>query len=641
MIPPLGVTLTPIAGESLMSLIMRHAHANHLPRPADVLLAAGQQNVNIAHVPFADVSIAKTLAGTLSLPVEEILSRLHLTDPVSTAGTAYKTATYFGGEIRRVHLETKTRRVAVRAFDESLHLRGEWSIRALPFSGETFELLRAHCWNCGSRLGWGPNSCVHECNKCCADLRRSPIDYLPHNLRDACGQAAGLVSWNPARRAAALTAFGEDFRDWNPCELFGSIVECGLAETRLGEPVAARNRKLGSGDFVDVTPDDIAAGVAFMGDLEHSLEHFARRAYAQFGSTSLSRGFGPLGKYLGSHRQQQFSTPLGVALRSVWPAAAGRANLPLRKWSKATVVLTVERGNSYSMMEAAARIGTQASKLALLKGKSPTFLTQAYDRGGTALFDRKGVDELAAVFASSMSNDAAAKTLRLPREVVDYFALNGLLSYPDSSDEALMRKPYRRITRASVVALMERLKLLSLPIEVGERLSDVLGTQGGPEVWLWACQALLSKSLQGSGFKTAGSTSFGEVTLGVEAERLVMAQIKERGKPFFVNGIRAGRLLGTSGQFVGAAVSAGLIKGAMNAGRLTISIEEVERFSERYVLPAEAASALKCKLKQAKRLLASVGVRPVALMFRVNVYDRKQFEVGMLRLQQRKKADDS
>lgn len=444
------------------------------------------------------------------------------------------------------------------------------------------------------------------------------------------------MSHDPARRANALATFGDDFHDWNPCELFGAVVECGLAETRFGEPLVARNRKLGSGDFSDVTPDDIAAGVAFLSDLEQSLERYARRAYAQVGSTSLWKGFGILGKYLGSHRQQQFSTQLGQALRSAWPEAAGRANLPLRKWSKATTVVTVERADAYSMMEAAARIGTQASKLALLKGKSPTFLTQAYDRGGTALFDRESVDQLAVVFASSMSNDAAAKELGLPREVVDHFALNGLLSFPDSSDEALMRKPFRRVTRASVADLKENLSSMQLPIGRGEPLAEVLGAQGNPEIWLWACRAVHSGALPGISVPTGAPRRFGDLLLDADAERLVMKEIKRRGAPFFVNGIRAGKLLGTSGQFVGAAVSSGLISGSLHARRLTISIQEIERFSDQYVLTAEGASAIGCKTHQAKRLLASVGIKPVAMLYRVNVYDRDQFEIGRVRLKQQR-----
>jgi hypothetical protein len=61
-VSPLGVTLQPVPGESLMSLIARHCEANVVPRVSDVLAAANIKVEVAGFTPFVSSEDASALA---------------------------------------------------------------------------------------------------------------------------------------------------------------------------------------------------------------------------------------------------------------------------------------------------------------------------------------------------------------------------------------------------------------------------------------------------------------------------------------------------------------------------------------------------------------------------------------------------
>ena len=162
---PVIARVEPIAGESLLSLVARTAHANVMPKLAGFLADAAICGLP-AFTPFTAAHQARPLAELLNVQVAEVESRLHPLHPNQSLKDA---RVWAGLRIRRGAIEARARRVAPAALAYSPHHRLEWTHRALSFCPETLQQLIA-------ASGVGPLCSTRSRRSC---RRARPIGYEP------------------------------------------------------------------------------------------------------------------------------------------------------------------------------------------------------------------------------------------------------------------------------------------------------------------------------------------------------------------------------------------------------------------------------------------------------------------------------
>lgn len=180
----------PIAGESLLSLIVRHCELNIIPRPSDLLLELGIPDAKPAFAPFTLGGFSRDLAAAIGVAEAEILQRMY---PRAERGDLREGVIFNGIELERRFLEANVRRVSPSSLRLSEHHRALWLLRPVGFCPETMTLLLDRCPICRGSLGWTACRCIGRCDKCGADLTDASTAQVPEHFTHDAIAVADLV----------------------------------------------------------------------------------------------------------------------------------------------------------------------------------------------------------------------------------------------------------------------------------------------------------------------------------------------------------------------------------------------------------------------------------------------------------------
>ena len=89
---------------------------------------------------------------------------------------------------------------------------------------------------------------------------------------------------------------------------------------------------------------------------------------------------------------------------------------------------------------------------------------------------------------------------------------------------------------------------------------------------------------------------------------------------------RVAEALDTSGQFVAAAITAGYFDGTRTSQSIEVSLDSVQAFSRRYILPAQAAKLLGRSGHAARKYMLAAGLVQVDYVNKVTIWLRSDVE---------------
>lgn len=203
----LVIRIQPAPNESLLGYLTRVADHNVLQRPADIL-----------------DGVCDWPPGKLTRFQQDGIAQI-IGIPIQTFKAVCERSVF--PELPRKMLSYGRRRLAPASLRVSPHHRASWSISAIDFCVETWQVLIENCPSCRAPLGWGQPS-VHTCPSCTADLRKADSDYVPDSWRPVLTQAMRLATVERQDLGAEI-ALHEDLGSLSPVEVFQLAVVCGRA----------------------------------------------------------------------------------------------------------------------------------------------------------------------------------------------------------------------------------------------------------------------------------------------------------------------------------------------------------------------------------------------------------------------------
>ena len=619
-IRPLGATCKPITSESLMSLIARHCEANMAPRVNDVLAAAGIVAPVVGFLPFTRSSEAAALASIFGTSVSEIEHRMH--GPArSEAGTDL--VNYFGSPLERRHLHDRQRRVAVRSTAGAGIHRPEWALRALTFCPTTFEKLTSVCRDCGAALGWTRCYGLNKCDRCEAVLPEQ--GFVPDALIDDLAVLAELLDPDAARRTAALRTLPEPFCQWDLNSVFDAVCELGAASVTKVRDSVQTNRNLQSGALGFLGPEGLTEGIRFLRSFDERLSAHIARVYEEVGSTSF-RGFGLLSRHFSPSARKR---ALSHLIHDRFPEAMIAVRVPVKRQSR-RLYDAQKGGDVIRMVEARQLIGVSHRVLNRLVDRSPTFLAKSGSRGGTVFFSSPAVHDLRDALGSSITAAETARRLGIPIYMIASFIDAGLIQEPENGDVQILFGVAQRIRSSSVNRLASQIEKLECShLEEGIQLRYAIADRINPCAWAQAIKLLLNGSIARTGGEPPGRR-LADLHLRRRDCRILGTARSSGSLDGGASCVDAAIALGASGQFISAAVSAGLIDGEVRKSASSISLESLRIFQTEYVLPDEIAARANKKLHQVRWLTRNAGLSPVHTINRVSVWSRLEVEHSLL-----------
>lgn len=622
-IHPLGITCEPISGESLMSLIARHCEANFIARPTDLLAAAWIEVLVPGFIPFTKSNDAAAMAGLFGVAFDEVAVRMHGTRDVAGGADCVN---YFGTPLERRHFDDRRRRVAPGALAQHGFHRPAWSLRAFDFCPWSFERLQADCRRCGHALGWGRSYGLGKCDRCEASLLDVEVDQVKEEDRDALRVLSRLLSTDPVERAAAIVELPPPFNTWDLNAVIDAICELGAVATRSPRDALTINKALrGSLEFLD--SPTIAAGLGFMNAFDEHLLAYVAKCYQEIGSTSVHKGFGVLSRHFSQGVKHR---PLTALVKERLPVALLEAHVPVKRRSEryreaegSVAVMT--------MVEARHAAGVAQRILARLEGRSPTFLSRSADRGGTALFAAERIRALRSALDEAVTASEAAQALGLPIYIIPQLVADGLLEGAGNDDVDVLYGVAQRISRQSLESLSVRLAASSVDaFDHGIALAQGLPSRIDPRSWSTAIQHLLDGRAQRADSGGCDVLPLADLRIRKRDAALLSEQLFDRPLMGRASCRDAALALGTSGQFVAAAVSAGLVEGETKKGGAGLSLDSLKQFHARYILACEIAARLECRLHQVRSRLDLENLVPAHTVYRVRVWERSDVEGFLL-----------
>lgn len=215
---PLLWKVSPIVGETLMSLVTRAAARNLLPSSHVLLGQVGAphaQNPTVALSPAID---GDRLATILRVPVEEVAMRRH------AASGRKGFVDHFGVVVRADEILFRHRRFAPTSVGRSAHARALWSLKTVPCCTESWEYLLDSC-PCGAVQGWRYAERLDRCDICNIDLGALPGTPVPAEIREDLSFLVGLLDPHPVRRSEARRRLPPGLTEWDG----GMVLELALA----------------------------------------------------------------------------------------------------------------------------------------------------------------------------------------------------------------------------------------------------------------------------------------------------------------------------------------------------------------------------------------------------------------------------
>ncbi|MCW3834801.1 TniQ family protein [Sphingomonas canadensis] len=611
-IRPLVVGTEPFPGECLSSLLVRACDANRFSKPMHLLNLIGLKAQASEAVPFTQGAAVPAIAKLLGTSTTEIERRMHSAEQDDLGRSVVH---WFGSHVERRHIEATARRFAPKSLEEQGHVPALWTVRLLDYCPTTMELLLSECPQCSRPLGWRACRSLSKCEKCGASLLGAESQVLPPHLHEAARLGAALVSPVEAVRQSASSSLPDPFNTWAPADALLGLLTIGEAQISL-ESSPGAGGAIGSAAC-------IAAGLEFANDWPDSLTRFVKVSTSKSKTPSARRGLGTLGRLFESAATK---TPIQGLVRSAISVALADAIVPAKLFPGAIVDGACRTG-MLSALEATKRLGICGKRLRRLEGRSETFLARHNVKGGAALYDEAAISRLADVLELSVRSNDCARQLGIPRFCIEAFISAGLIQVATNADAAIVTDS-TLITKASISALRERLQERSAPFDGGETLREAMQRNGNPYDWIAVFEKMLCGQMQLRFADCPGSS----VADGLIVQASDVARHRSRrlvGKE--INGIDvpcqiAAEIVGTTPQFISAAVRAGFINGALGVQCSTLPLTGVLKFQSCFVLPGELRDRIGGQSLGIGVKLRDAGYEPAAIINRVRVWRRSDIE---------------
>ena len=453
---PLVARVTAIAGESLLSLAARACEANVIERPGELFSLLGKGG-RPAFAAFTVGEHAPVLAKLLGVDDHEITERLHgrkadFVDPTFVH--------WFGTTLERRFLKAEPRRFAAAALRISNHHRAVWSVSALSFCPETFQELLSTCHECGRALGWAKTQGLIRCEHCRASLLEVDAPFVPDELRPKLKAVTDLISTDVAVRSAAAMRFPPPFCSWPPGEIFGAIVEFGVA---WEHPTADRSSSIGRaliwGHPEVASTAALVSGHRLVTGWPGSLSELVARTYGALehsATASKPLALKDLGLLVRHLDQRLPKTRLRSLLRHALPRALVDADAPVKLLSNGSGQ-SKKQDHLLTMAEAKARFGLSDPVLRRLCPEGECFRGGRGGRGGAWRFDSGRLAMAAAAYHDAVGTAGAAARLGAPAYTMSAFVRLSALEYVQDSDALRMLHGRQSITRSSLDDFTRRL----------------------------------------------------------------------------------------------------------------------------------------------------------------------------------------
>lgn len=609
---PLVVATEPFPGESLSSVLVRACEANVFTKVSNLLNLIGIRSRASEAVPFTRTAEASAIAKLLGTTTSEVESRMH---PAAQDDSGRPTVHWFGSQVDRFHVDSRSRRFAPRSLEEHGYSPAVWSVRLLDYCPVTMELLVSECPKCSALLGWRYCRSLLKCEKCGTSLLQAKSSTLPSHLHEEARVGAALVSPVAAVRQAALSSLPDPFSTWRPADALVGLLTLGEAQISL-QPLHHAGNTAGAAA-------KLAAGLEFARDWPSSLSRYVKECAARTNSTSVRTALGPLSALFQSTATR---TPIRDLVRSEISTSLGEAVVPAKLFSGAAVDSACRFG-MLSASQASKALGISLERLRRLEGRSETFVARHRVPGGVTLYDKTAVSRLRGVLDQSVNPNACARQLGIPRHCVDAFIAAGLVQVVTNLDAEIIRGT-GLITKASMVALRKRFQEQSRKLKRGVTLRHAMRRIGAPQHWLAMFQDILSGRVRAQVVECA-STSLSDAVVVESTE--TPRRLPRRLEAPDVSGIEiscqtAARIIGTRPIFVSSAVEIGFLTGDRRGRDFAIPLEQVLKFQREFMVAEELREifgghqrSICCKLDRA-------GLKPAATINRVRVWRRSDIE---------------
>ena len=237
--------VSPLPGESLLSLVGRAAQANAHRELMPVLSHVGA-SASLASLAEHRDAILPSLAILLKLPAEAVAARYHA-PPDNHLSARTAEASFFGTPVPRRWLRWE-KRIAPNTMEHRGYHSALWELQIFEVCPDSGEPLRSTCPSCNQVLRWRLTD-LHRCDHCNARLISKADTTWAAAGRDLSGVrfiADVLAPWRGARDQA-IASLPQDLQEVPPAELVRLMVT--IPRLLPGAPVPELQRVPRAGGF--------------------------------------------------------------------------------------------------------------------------------------------------------------------------------------------------------------------------------------------------------------------------------------------------------------------------------------------------------------------------------------------------------
>jgi hypothetical protein len=602
-IKPLLIGVTPIPGESLLSMLSRAAVENVHERLAQILAFADAPMYRPGYAPYTQIERAESIARLLSVPTQEIRSRMH-----ASLGT--RLVDWYGTPLRRHYLEARLRRVAPGGFGSPPHHKAMWMIKALPYCSDTAEILISSCPACQKPLGWTATLGVFSCENCGRSLRRGRPKKLPWDVRPDALAAAQVVSPDPAKRLEIIRQLPFPFSEWEGGDIFDAIVELGAIANRPDDASTVRNLRRGRRDRIDAT--DIVAGYRLVKDWPSSFVSLVRTVVVKNSSEGekvRNTALGPLKTFF---TPKGPDTPLRRLIHLELPNAFAKMQLPTRRFSHSKVFRGAPIESRRLRLppvrpRTSAQPGVITRSAAIQQFHIAKRRLDRLDQGGHCLlrtanspkavpyYIRSLLAKSVKMCRSALGPGQVARRLGLPEFVIPAVCEACSVDKVQDADAVLLRD---EIALYEPLAIDEFIRALRrIPVRPSKSSASLAAAIGGrrlePQAWATVISALIRGAIPVTAKAHANKPPLEALRVDPSYVEKALRKIEiQIPADVYVTTRDAARLLGQNLVLITSLVHQGVIKAERRSKHPKISLRELDSFRRNFLSSEQAARLL-------------------------------------------------
>lgn len=614
---PLFISVEPNPEESLMSVLVRASEANVLGRLDRLKAIAGICNSRVEYIPFTGFPHANVLARLLGIPVESVLTRMHL----ALEEDAGEYVDWYGTQLPRRWIESRAMRFSPKSLRAGDHHQAIWSVKALTYCPSSMDLLVSACGSCGRKASWATTKSTMRCAGCGGPFTDCPTKTVPVDLREDARHVADLVSPDAMVRARAVRQLPPPFDSWEPGDAFHAVVELGfIANNPRSLHGCTRWKSMSRGGFDDYSVHDIVAGYRFIRDWPGSLEnHLTNLTKSRSGTQTL---MGTMGKYFGQHAA---ATPLGDLFRQEVPSLLRKIDAPIRRNQFARDKSSRPEGAA-SASDISEMFKIDKKVVARLSASSNCCLARSTLRSGVVLYLHAAVARAVELWRGALTFNQAARELGVPAYCIDAFVDAGLLIEVTDADVLLLSEGTRLISKASLNVLASRLDDLPLvpggETDVVPLLIAMIGILH-PTSWVRAVEHILNGQLKLVGRRQRSGPMLSLLLVSdQDLEKLKAADDDMSMPEVTVSGMVAADMLGVSNTLVSGAVKLGLVQGRKTRRRIEVPLSEVRRYRREFIGAEEVVKKTGVRAQDFSAAMRSNGYEPLGQAYNTYFWRR-------------------